>query len=145
MQGQCIDLPPDSAPWLYEKVVAFRSKLQLSPSVKRCIFVYADELTNCQIWTVVVAQLVELSLPNSRGPRFESSRQQKFISNINCQLFQKDENKEKETGNGPFLNCQRLLGWEGRWSSACVSLTIGVWIPPKPTIFFCKSCLKGWN
>ena len=39
---------------------------------------------------------------NSRGPRFESSHQQKFISNIYCQLYWKDENKEKEAGNGPL-------------------------------------------
>ena len=40
---------------------------------------------------------------NSKGPRFESSHQQKFILNIFCQLYWKDENKEKEAGNGPFL------------------------------------------
>ena len=40
---------------------------------------------------------------NSRGPRFESSHWQKFILNIYCQLYWKDENKEKEAGNGPFL------------------------------------------
>ena len=40
---------------------------------------------------------------SSRGPEFESSHRQKFISNINCQLFWKDENKEKEAGNGPFF------------------------------------------
>ena len=39
---------------------------------------------------------------NSRGQRFESSHQQKFILNIYCQLYWKDENKEKEARNGPF-------------------------------------------
>ena len=39
---------------------------------------------------------------NSRGPRFESSHRQKFILNIYCKLYWKDENKEKEAGNGPF-------------------------------------------
>ena len=40
---------------------------------------------------------------DSRGPRFESSHRQKFILNIYCQLYWKDENKEKEAGNGPFF------------------------------------------
>ena len=40
---------------------------------------------------------------DSRGQRFESSLGQKFILNIYCQLYWKDENKEKEAENGPFL------------------------------------------
>ena len=40
---------------------------------------------------------------DSRGAWFKSSHQQKFILNIYCQLYWKDENKEKEAGNGPFL------------------------------------------
>ena len=40
---------------------------------------------------------------NSRGLRFESIHCQKFILNINCQLYWKDKNKEKEAWNGPFL------------------------------------------
>ena len=39
---------------------------------------------------------------DSRGSWFKSSHRQKFISNIYVQLFWKDENKEKEAGNGPF-------------------------------------------
>ena len=39
---------------------------------------------------------------NSRGPRCESSHWQKIILNIYCQLYWKDENKEKEAWNGPF-------------------------------------------
>ena len=39
---------------------------------------------------------------NSRGPQFESSHWQKFILNIYCQLYWKDENKEKEDGIGTF-------------------------------------------
>ena len=38
----------------------------------------------------------------SRGPQFESSHQQNFILNIYCQLYRKDENKEKEAGKGRF-------------------------------------------
>ena len=41
---------------------------------------------------------------DSTGPRFESYHQQKIILNIYCQLYWKDENKEKEAGNGPFKN-----------------------------------------
>ena len=32
---------------------------------------------------------------DSRGPRFESSHRQKFILNVYCPLFWKDENKER--------------------------------------------------
>ena len=39
---------------------------------------------------------------NSRGPRFESSHRQKFILNIYCQLYRKDENKKKEAEIGAF-------------------------------------------
>ena len=40
---------------------------------------------------------------NSRGPQFKSSHRQKIILNIAyCQLYWKDENKEKEAGNGTF-------------------------------------------
>ena len=45
---------------------------------------------------------------NTRGPRFESSHWQKFIFILNiCLLwtvYWKDENKEKEAGNGPYFN-----------------------------------------
>ena len=40
---------------------------------------------------------------NSRGLWFESSHRQKIILNIYCQLYWKDENKEKEAENGPFF------------------------------------------
>ena len=39
---------------------------------------------------------------NSRGLQFESSHRQKYILSIYCQLYWKDENKEKEAENGPF-------------------------------------------
>ena len=39
---------------------------------------------------------------NARGPRFESSHQQKKLFNVYCQVYWKDENKEKEAGIGPF-------------------------------------------
>ena len=40
---------------------------------------------------------------NSRGLQFKSSHWQKFILNIYCQLYWKDENKEKYAGNGQFF------------------------------------------
>ena len=40
---------------------------------------------------------------NSKGPQFECSHWQTFILYIYCQLYWKDENKEKGTGNGPFF------------------------------------------
>ena len=40
---------------------------------------------------------------NTRSPQFESSQRQTFTQNIfYCQLYWKDENKEKEAGKGPF-------------------------------------------
>ena len=64
---------------------------------------------------------------DSRGPRFKFGHQQNFIWNIYCQLFWKDENKEKEAGNGPFLQfffkiclqgtttLVKLVLWELTW------------------------------
>ena len=44
---------------------------------------------------------------DTRGLRFESSHRQKIIYILNIWLlstvYWKDENKEKEAGNGPFL------------------------------------------
>ena len=56
----------------------------------------------------------------TRGPRFESSHQQKFIYILNiCLLstvYRKDENKEKEAGNGPFFNtfCETFMQPNGQ-------------------------------
>ena len=47
---------------------------------------------------------------NSRSLRFESRHWQQFILNIYCQLYWKDENKEKEAANGPcFKNSQNMF------------------------------------
>ena len=46
----------------------------------------------------------------SRGSQFVSSHWQHFILKIYCQLYWKDENKEKEAGHGPFLN--KTLIWQ---------------------------------
>ena len=40
---------------------------------------------------------------HSRGPRFKSSHRQKFILNIYCQLYWKDENEEKKSQEWPIL------------------------------------------
>ena len=45
--------------------------------------------------------------PDSRGPRLESSHRKKIILNI-YSLYWKDENKEKEAGNGPFLKKTKM-------------------------------------
>ena len=45
---------------------------------------------------------------NSRGLQFESSHRQKFILDIYCQMYLKDEYKDKEAGNGPF---KKHLSW----------------------------------
>ena len=40
---------------------------------------------------------------NTKGRRFKSSHWQNlYLTFAYCQLNRKDENKEKETGNGPF-------------------------------------------
>ena len=69
---------------------------------------------------------------DTRGPRFESSHRQTFIGHlfVCCQLYWKDENKEKEARNGPFLNssfcpCIKLGGnWNvltGTWFDNCLN------------------------
>ena len=62
-----------------------------------------------KLQAVVLAQLVELTLKTQRSVVLILSLA-KFILKVYCQLFWKDENKEKEAGNGPFLT--QLLGEE---------------------------------
>ena len=67
-------------------------------------------------WAVVVAQLAERSLPTPeiRGSNPDIGN----ISNIFiCQLLsRKDENKDKEAGNGPFKKNQKTIGLnEAAW------------------------------
>ena len=56
-----------------------------------------------QKWEVVVAQLVErsLSIPEVRGSTPVIGKI--YWTFVYCQLYWKDENKEKEAGNGPLL------------------------------------------
>ena len=65
-------------------------------TIHRCTKSNKHSETGCGSVGKVVAS-------NCRGPRFKSYHQQKFILNIYCQLYWKDENKVKETGNGPFF------------------------------------------
>ena len=64
--------------------------------------------THLDRWAVVVAQLVDRPLPNTRGPQFESSHRRIFIKKticlhiVNCVEIIKI--KEKEAGIGPFKN-----------------------------------------
>ena len=46
---------------------------------------------------------------DARGPRFESRHRQKLILNVYCQLYWKDENKEKEAAICPFKNTCFLM------------------------------------
>ena len=39
---------------------------------------------------------------DSRGPRFESSHRPKLLLNVYCQLYRKDENKEKGGRESPI-------------------------------------------
>ena len=48
---------------------------------------------------------------DSRGLRFESIHRQKFTLNIYCQLYWKDENKEKEAVNGQMLKVHHPSPW----------------------------------
>ena len=67
----------------------------------------------CPTWEVVVAQLVERSLPipEVRGLSPVIGKNL-LISNIFIlsTVYWKDENKEKEAGNGPFFKKEYPLG-----------------------------------
>ena len=52
---------------------------------------------------MVVAQLVELTTPEVR--RSNPVIGKKIVVNVYCQLYWKDENKEKEAGIGSFKKC----------------------------------------
>ena len=60
-------------------------------------------------WAVVVAELVELLLPilevHRSNPVIGKLLYGKFVY---CQLYWKDENKEKEAGNGPLFKKMKL-------------------------------------
>ena len=72
-----------------------------------------EQLPRCCFCTIFATNKIYLSgsgcgsvgravASDSRGLQFESTHRQKFILNIYCQLFWKDENNEKEAGNDPF-------------------------------------------
>ena len=81
----------------------------LEPKVKfwRLVFCLAQTIelqgSGCR-W---VGRLVA---SNTWGPRFESNHRQNLNwTLVYCQLYWKDENKEKEAGNGPFKKTIELL------------------------------------
>ena len=53
-----------------------------------------------EAWAVVLAPLVERSLPTPEIRGSISVIGKKIIMNVFCQLFWKDQNKEKRAGNG---------------------------------------------
>ena len=59
------------------------------------------KIKQIKVWAVVVAQLVERSLPTPdiRGSNPNLSK----VLSTNCKLNRKDENAEKEARNGPYL------------------------------------------
>ena len=70
---------------------------------------------------MVVAQLVEWSLPISEVHSWNPVIGKKIKLNIYCQLYWIDENKEKEAVNGPFKKQNNLGGginpnlrWRGK-------------------------------
>ena len=78
------------------------------PCRKNCYPSQMKRATELSTWTKILlgsggGSVGRLVTSNSRGPQFESSHRQKIILNIHCQLYWKDENKEKEAGNDPFF------------------------------------------
>ena len=59
--------------------------------------------------TVVVAQLVERSLPIPEVRGSNPVIGKIYWIFVYCQLYWKDENKEKEAGNGPFFLKKKLI------------------------------------
>ena len=57
-----------------------------------------------------MAQLVERLLPIPEGRGTNPVIGKKLYWTFYCQLFWKDENKEKEAGKGPFLY-KKVLWW----------------------------------
>ena len=118
-----------------------------------------EQLPRCCVCTIFATNKIYLSgsgcgsvgravASDSRGLQFEFSHWQKIILNIYCQLYWKDENKEKEAESGPFKNKidlflrKTLLFFLGRWNEKPVeskveriklvnSETFDDWVRPK--------------
>ena len=63
---------------------------------------FSPTLTFAIIWGSGCGSVGRAVASDSRGLQFESSHRQKFILNIYCQLYWKDENKEKRPGLAHF-------------------------------------------
>ena len=61
------------------------------------------EMQRCYRRAVVVAQLVEQSLPKPEVHGLNPTIGEILLIIVYCQLYWKGKNKEKEAGNGPFL------------------------------------------
>ena len=81
----------------------FFSHLQSPKSATYEIFRVDFVRQKAIIWAIGCGSVWRAVASKSRGPWFKSSHWQKFILNIYCQLYWKDDNKEKEAGNGPFF------------------------------------------
>ena len=71
-----------------------------------------------------MAQLVEQSLPIAEVCGSNPVIGKKNILNIYCQLYWKDENKEKEAGNGPFFYEINYALWRFRNNFSIILLQI---------------------
>ena len=105
---------------------------------------------------MVLAQLAQWSLPDTRGPRFDSShRRYLFIYSVST-VYWKDENKEKEAANSPSLktlmrplylpisilmlvNLLRRRGTSTVWPDWAIYCTLGNFSKPLATINLPKS------
>ena len=80
---------------------------------------------------VAVAQLVERSLPTpevgSSNPVISKLLCGTFVC---CQLYWKDENKEKEAGNGPFFKKIQPIAELKIWRAQFFTAIFVCWIPP---------------
>ena len=89
--------------------IIFQSKTKIPWS--RRLVPFANSTGGTRGWTVTITNYwdsgcgsVDRAVAfNSRDPRFESSHRQNFILNINCQLYWKDENKEKRGRDWPIF------------------------------------------
>ena len=66
---------------------------------------------NVSAWAVVVAQLVERSLLKPKGRGSNPVIGKIYWAFVFCQLYWKDENKEKEAGTCPFLKKKNVSAY----------------------------------
>ena len=93
-------------------------------------------------WAVVVAQLVEQSLPILEvcGSNPVISKIHLFLLNISLlsTVYWKDENKEKEAGDGPFKKTLQLV--TGPVGSCSCSKVLSLYYVPKSSLTLVTIC-----